>query len=331
MVDDLLTQAAELRARREPFVLATVVACRRPTAAYPGAKAIIEPSGTFTGWVGGSCAQPIVMREALKALEDGQPRLLRITPDPLPADETQEGVLEFAMPCESQGALEVYIEPSRPRPVLLVIGETPLAQTLARAGSLIDFAVCASDPAATSELFPDAETLLTGLDEVPAQLHANSYVVVATQGQYDEDALAAVIRSDAAYIGLIASKRRADAVFEYLRDQGVESALLERVHCPAGLDLGGVTPQEIALSIVAEMLQIRRSAATAVVQTESSASIAAEALEVRDPVCGMTVEIASARYTSEHDGRHYYFCNVRCQESFQLEPARYLAAPPKPV
>ncbi len=332
MADDLLTQAVELRARREPFVLATVVACRRPTSAYPGAKAIIGAGGTFSGWVGGSCAQPIVVREALKALEDGQPRLLRITPDPPPADETQEGVLEFAMPCESQGALEIYIEPSLPSPELLVIGETPLAQALARAGSLIDFAVCVSDPEATSELFPDAETLLTSLDEVPARLQASSYVVVATQGQYDEDALAAVIRSDVAYIGLIASKRRAEAIFEYLRDQGVESAQLERVRCPAGLDLGGVTPPEIALSIVAEMLEIRRrGTATAVVQAQSSTSTSTKALEALDPVCGMTVEIASARYTSEHGGQHYYFCSVRCQESFQLEPPRYLAAPPKPV
>ncbi len=114
--DDPLGQAVELRAQRKPFVLATVVACRRPTSAYPGAKAIIEAGGAFSGWVGGSCAQPLVLREALAAIEDGQPRLLRISPDPPPGDEAEEGVIELAMPCQSQGALEIYVEPFLPRP-----------------------------------------------------------------------------------------------------------------------------------------------------------------------------------------------------------------------
>lgn len=331
MNDDSLSQAVELRAKGVPFILATVVACRRPTSAYVGAKAIIGGDGAFSGWVGGSCAHPIVVREALKALEDGSPRLLRISPDPPPTDQALEGVLYFDMPCQSQGALEVYIEPFLPRPELLIVGETPLAQALARAGKLMDFAICVSDPGATPERFPDAEVLLDGLKQVPARLGPDSYVVVATQGQYDEQALAAALQGETAYIGLVASRKRAETVFQYLKDEGISSEAISRIRCPAGLDLGGVTPAEIALSIAAEILQVRRQSAkrpgkgtggrTAGRGTEPEAGMA------QDPVCGMTVTIGTARYTSDHGGRTFYFCSASCQDSFQREPERYLTAP----
>ena len=333
MRDDPLSQAVELRARRESFVLATVVACRPPTSAYPGARAIIRPDGAFSGWVGGSCAQPIVVREALKAIDDGRPRLLRIGPEPPPEDQRQDGVLEFAMPCESQGALDIHIEPFLPQPELIVIGETPLAQALARAGSLLDFTVCVSDPGATQELFPDADALLTGLEQLPERITPDSYVVVATQGHYDEDALAAVLRSPSAYVGLVASKRRAEAVFAFLRDKGIDEQAIERVRCPAGLSLGGVTPSEIAFSIAAEMLQVRRqrpavSPATAERAASEAPPIEPAATEASDPVCGMTVEVATARYTARHETQSYYFCSARCSENFQREPERYLASRP---
>ena len=331
MKDDPLSQAVELRAKGEPFVLATVVACRRPTSAYVGAKAIIGGDGGFSGWVGGSCAQPIVVREALKALEDGSPRLLRISPDPPPSDHGLEGVLYFDMPCQSQGALEVYIEPFLPRPELLIVGETPLAQALARAGKLMDFAVCVSDPGAVPERFPDAEVLLDGLEQVPARLGPDSYVVVATQGQYDEHALAAALQGETAYVGLVASRKRAETVFQYLKDEGISSEAIGRVRCPAGLDLGGVTPAEIALSIAAEILQVRRKKAGGPAKGSGGRTAGPgkepEAGVAQDPVCGMSVTIATARLTSEHGGRTFYFCSASCQDSFLREPERYLAAP----
>src|SRR6266702_446600 len=164
MWETFFEQAIQWRAEGEPFVLATVVACQRPTAAYPGAKALIRADGTLIGWVGGSCAQPTVIQEALKALADGKVRLLRISPALQHSAMPQEGVYDFVMTCASQGALEIFIEPFLPRPELLVIGETPVAQALARFGALLDFSVCVSDPAATRERFPDAETLYADLE-----------------------------------------------------------------------------------------------------------------------------------------------------------------------
>ena len=330
MWDDPLSQAVELRAKNEPFVLATVVACRSPTSAYAGAKAIIRRDGTFSGWVGGSCAQPIVVQEALKAMEDGSPRLLRIGMGQPFGDQAQAGVLNFDMPCQSQGALEIYMEPFLPRPELLIFGETPLAQALARAGRLIDFSICVSDPAATSQAFPDADVLLDSLEQVPTRLDSNSYVVVATQGQYDEEALAAALQGEAAYVGLVASTKRAEAVFQYCRDRGIGSKKLQHVRCPAGLSLGAVTPSEIALSIAAEILHVRRQeskgAGKRPKRQNAGSRTDSEAAVARDPVCGMTVTVATARYTLDHEGQTVYFCSAHCQDSFHREPGRYPTA-----
>ena len=211
------------------------------------------------------------------------------------------------------GALEIFVEPFLPRPELLVIGETPVAQALARFGALLDFAVCVSDPAATRERFPDADTLCADLEAVRTRVSPRSYVVVATQGAYDEEALAAVIDTSACYLGLVASGKRAATIFQYLRDKGVQPELLQRVKCPAGLQLSAVTPPEIGFSIMAEILQLRRSKQA--VGGARAAILAADMLSdttavrpdaaVVDPVCGMTVQLAGARYTSAYDGKTF--------------------------
>jgi len=329
MWDTFIEQASRLRIEGEPFALATVVACQPPTSAYPGAKALIRADGTLTGWVGGSCAQPTVLREALKALENGKARLLRISPDVQDSAVPREGVYDFVMTCASQGALEIFVEPFLPRPELIVIGETPVAQTLARCGALLDFIVYVSDPAATRERFPDAATLYTDLRGVRARVSPRSYVVIATQGAYDEEALEAVIDAPACYLGLVASSKRAATILEYLRHKGVRSELLERVKCPAGLQLGAVTPPEIGFSIMGEILQLQRSTVGKAADPARAAASAANAMpatEAVDPVCGMTVQVAGARYTSAYQGKTLHFCSVRCKESFDCEPEHYLAS-----
>ena len=200
MFDDLLDQAAALRDQAKPFVLATVVACKPPTSAKPGSKAIVQADGGFKGWVGGSCAQPLVTQEALKVLQDGQPRLLLLAPDP-EADLQLEGTVTIPMKCQSEGTLAISLEPFLPKPQLLVIGQSPMARSLTTLGKDLGFYVCACDPAATEELFPDAEVLVEDLEAIREQIRPRSYIVVATMGHYDEDALNAVVGSEARYIG----------------------------------------------------------------------------------------------------------------------------------
>jgi len=317
---DYLDKAFSLQKEGQPFALATVVRAERPTSAKAGAKAIVTTDGALTGWVGGSCAQPTVIREALKALQDGQPRFVRLCPPEKLGRGAQDSIIEVALTCISGGTLEVYIEPHLPKPQLVVISHLPIAEALATLGKGLHYSVTVLGLDATPNRFPQADLVLDRLDFSQISLTTPTYVVVATHGNYDEEALGWALGAEAAYVALVASPKRAEAVLQYLRETGVPEARLARLKCPAGLDIGASTPEEIALSILAEIVQLRRRAPMAVVET-SRRLVSTEAI---DPVCGMTVEIATARYVAAHAGQTYYFCSAGCKRSFEKEPEKYL-------
>jgi len=312
MSDDLLLLAAELRRHGEPFALATVVRCERPTSAKPGAKALIRQDGTVTGWVGGACAEPVVVREALSALEDGRARLVGLVGEGGREPGRTEGILHLPMTCHSGGTLEIYVEPFLPKALLVLIGHGPVVETLAALGrhTGYDVTVLAADRLAHE---------LDALVLTPA-----SAVVVATHGDLDEAALARVLATPAGHVSLVASRRRAGVIVESLERLGVPRERIERLKAPAGLDIGAVTPEEIAVSILAEIIQRRRS------RTEEPAPPEAAGLhlpvQARDPVCGMSVQIEAARYRSEWGGATVYFCCHRCKETFDSDPPRYATA-----
>jgi xanthine dehydrogenase accessory factor len=297
---DFLTRAYELARRGEPFALATVVRCERPTSAKPGAKALVHADGTVSGWIGGSCAEPLVVREGLAALRDGQPRLVSLVGPDGRSLGPREGVQEHAMSCHSGGTLEIYIEPVLPREQLVLLGGGPVVETLVRLAEAVGFEVATMD----------AEG---GLGAVG--IRPGAWVVVATHGRFDEDALAHALGSEARYVSLVASPKRAAAVREALQARGVAPDGLARLKAPAGLDLGAVTPEEIAVSILAEIVQQRRSARPDV---EPAARAATEA---RDPICGMLVEIATAVHRSAVRGETVYFCCRHCKDTFDRNPA----------
>jgi xanthine dehydrogenase accessory factor len=296
---DLLSLAASLRERDEPFVLATVVRCERPTSAKPGAKALIRADGAMTGWVGGACAEPVVVREALAALRDGQPRLVSLVGETGRPAGRVEGIRELPMTCHSGGTLEIYVEPYLPKPLLVLIGHGPVVDTLAALGRAVDYTVTVrdADPRA-----------LDGLALTP-----RASVVVATHGEVDEGMLERVLDTGAGYVSLVASRKRAAAVVESLRGRGVPVARLGRLKAPAGLDIGAVAPAEIAVSILAEIIQHHRSEKSAPAEPSPRAA-AAEAI---DPICGMTVDVATARYRSDAGGETVYFCCRQCQDAFE--------------
>ncbi|HLF28253.1 MAG TPA: XdhC family protein [Anaerolineae bacterium] len=314
----MLKRALELQEAGQPFAFATVVRAEKPTSAKPGANAIVTADGALTGWIGGSCAQPSVVREALKALQDGQPRLVRLCPPEQLGRLPQEGVVEVTLTCISGGALEVYIEPHLPPPHLVAIGHLPIAEALTRLAKNLGYEVTAMGLDLTRERFSHADHLLDRLDFSQLTSGAQTYIVVATHGNYDEEALEGALRTDAAYVALVASKKRAEAVMQYLREVGLPEERLTRLKYPAGVDIGAATPEEIALSILAEIVQVRRRAPQAA-QPQTPSLAPAEAI---DPVCGMTVEIATARYTADYLGQVYYFCSAGCKRSFQKEPER---------
>jgi xanthine dehydrogenase accessory factor len=364
MLNDYLATAHALSAAGRPFVIATVVRAEAPTSAKAGAKAIITADGGLDGWVGGSCTQPTVVRESLKALADGAPRFLRMCP-PEQMLGQRPGMTEVVLHCISGGTLEIYLEPHLPPPHILAIGHLPVVEALAALGSAMNFRVTVIGENAQAAQFPGAAQVLAydlGLDaEHLSQLVTLSdqtYVLVASHGNYDEPALEAALRSPAAYVGLVASRKRRDAVLDYLRGSGLGESELARLRCPAGLDLGAVTPDEIALSILAEIVNLRRrpteqttedggrktasdKSPSSVLRRSSSGplSLPDSILAMRpaeiptpgpgealDPVCYMLVDIASAKYQTDYQGQTHYFCAPACKRSFDKNPQPFLDA-----
>ena len=308
---ELLALAAELHRAHRPFVMATVVWSRSPTSGKSGSTAIIEPDGTMHGWIGGACAEPAVIREARRVMNDGTGRLMYLGPAEELDGAGRDGILTVPIACASEGALEVYMEPVLPQPHVVVMGGSPAVATLAGLIEVLDWRVTV-----VSDADPAGE--LGGLD-----LDVGGAVVVASQGHYDEPALEAALATKAGYIGLIASQRRAETVLGYLRDRGSSDEDLSRVRVPAGLDLGHIEHREIAVAILAELVQLRASGELG---AKEASPVAEAALEAIDPVCRMTVEIASARWSSDFAEVTYYFCSAGCQQSFEMAPAEFVGA-----
>ena len=304
---DVFAAAARLYRDGVPFVLATVVRAERPTSARPGAKAIVTGDGAFRGFVGGTCVKPAVRRESLRALADGAPRLLRISPDSPPEGiEAEEGVLEEHMACVSGGALDIHLEPYLPSRRLLLAGSSPIVESLAALGEALGMEVRTAE---TAENLNDAAE--------------GAFVVVAGHGEGEWETLkAALTAGRARYVGLVASPRRATAVRERLVGMGVAETDVGRLRSPAGLDIGAETPGEIALSILAQIVEERQAPER---PETASAEPAAPAVGISldappddlavDPICGMSVSRDSP-HRVESGGQTWWFCCAGCAETF---------------
>ena len=329
MYDEIFSQAWKLLSEGTPFATAVVTRSEKPTSARPGDKAAITASGVMHGWIGGSCAQPTVIEQAMKALADGEPRLIHLSTDP-ENQAARDGLVELPITCYSGGTLEIYIELQLPRPRLMIVGGLPVAQALARLGKALNYHVIAVDPDTAGESIPEANETLNEIGEMAARITPLTYIVVASHGHYDELALEHALRSTAAYVALVASKTRAASVLEYLAAQGLEESELARPKYPAGLDIQAVRGDEIALSIMAEIVQRRRNSDRIDISEllgEGDMVLEAAPAEAIDPVCGMTVQIEGALYTHEYGGQNYYFCAAGCLQMFAGDPEKYLERP----
>jgi xanthine dehydrogenase accessory factor len=304
---DVIDQAAELSRRGQEFALATVVWRQGPSSGQQGSRAIVTAAGQLYGWIGGACAEPVVIREAARVIEQRQPRLLLLgTPEQF-GQAVPDGIVVVPISCQSEGALEVYIEPVIPTPSLTIVGRSPMAHTLCDLARALGW----------------RSELRDGSEFSSADLDARSIVVVATQGHGDEEAIEQAVQAFPAFVGLVASHRRGEAVLGYLAERGVPEHLLDRVKVPVGLDLGHTSHREIAVAVLAELVQLRASGALA---PEGLADVSAPARtsEAPDPVCGMTVPADKAHHPVKHDGLTRYFCCVGCRDSFVADPGAYL-------
>ena len=292
----VIEQAAELSRQGTAFALATVVWRKGPSSSQLGSRAIITADGELHGWIGGACAEPAVIREAQQVISSGAAKLLLLgSPEQF---ASTEGMAVVPISCQSEGALEVYIEPVLPVPHLVVIGRSPMAQTL------VDLARALGWRA----------DLIDGADFTSADADVQSLVVVATQGHNDEGVLESAVAARPAYLGLVGSRKRGAAVLGYLADRGLPKADLDRVRVPAGLDLGSTLHPEIAVAILAELVQLRAAGALAT-------DAAVPAVESTDPICGMTVTAGPEGLPLERNGVTYYFCCAGCRQTFEDQPA----------
>jgi xanthine dehydrogenase accessory factor len=282
---DLLERAAALRHERRPFVLATVVRSVRPASARPGDRALLLGGVKPIGWVGGGCVHTAIEREAAQALADAKPRLVRLSPTP----REEDGVINYPMTCHSGGTLEIYLEPVLPAPDLVILGESPVAEALASLAEPLGFRV------------------LSALEDIAS---SDAWVVAAAMSN-DEDhpAVRQALGCGVRYVAMVASRRRTEALVAELRAEGYTEEAIARLKAPAGLDIGASTTAEIALSILAEIVQRRRAA-------HVSFAAYSPTVVATDPVCGMEVDIGSARWTAEKGGQLYYFCAPACRRAF---------------
>lgn len=361
MNKQLLERAAELAQRGESFVFAVVVRREPYSSAQQGDSAIITADGSYHGWLGGNCTRPQVLREAAQALLDGKPRLIALSPEP--ELHVRIGVTPLPMTCHSGGTVDIFLEPVLAAPRLVVFGVSPVARAVAQLGKAMGYLVDVVDPDAHPAELPHADRVFTDL--AAAELRAGAAIasaVVASMGEHDEDAVTAALAMRPAYLGVVASRKRFAVLRETLIDRGISAHALDAIRSPAGLDLGGRQPEEVALSILAEIVQLKHAAragaqpgtqprpqpaaAPAAFHAASATRLpviaggpaaaasppadaptlgsAAAPTTAIDPVCHMTVTVATARHVGTWDGRTWYFCNPRCKDKFLADPTRYL-------
>ena len=261
---DILDAISSRKAQRQPFALATVVRTVAATAAKAGAKAVILPDGTISeGWIGGGCARAAVLKAAREALADGKPRLVSVQPPDalqdqgIPAGEERNGVRFAKNMCPSQGTMDIFVEPVLPRPQLVICGASPVAIAIADLGRRVGFDITVCAPAGDQAAFGDVERRIEGY-ALPVMESGARFIVVSTQGRNDEAALQAALSVEADYVAFVGSRKKADALKEALAERGFTSESLAKLKAPAGLDLGAITPEEIAVSIIAEIVAGRR-------------------------------------------------------------------------
>lgn len=309
---EILAEAARLAGRGEPFALATVVRRTPPSSARPGARALITADGRMRGWLGGSCLDPVVRREAAGALAEGKPRLVVFAPDP--GSEERPGTRVHPMTCHSGGTVEIHVDPVRPEPTLELYGDSPVVRALAEMAPAAGFRVRVTEEPGDG-----------GDDDPAAGAAGDRWAVVATMGEWDDDAVRRAVERGAAYVGLVASPRRAAELRGRL---GLEDE--DRLVSPAGLDLGAREPGEIAVTVLAEVIGRRRVGETAEERGTSGPAASTPAdgsgATALDPVCGMEVEVAGARHRASHGDEEFVFCCAGCREAFLRDPEGVLSS-----
>ncbi|MEM8893477.1 MAG: XdhC family protein [Bacteroidota bacterium] len=321
--DQLTDELEKLKAENKPAAMAVVVRREAPSSGKPGDKAIITTDGDVKGWIGGGCTKGIVIKEALESINQGSPRLVRI----LPADNLSDaaGVKNYKMTCMSGGSVEVYIEPIMQTTQLYIFGRSHIAKALCQLANASGYKVHMVSDLADDGMFESASSISTLKDFDKDKQLNNDYVVVCTQGEDDASSLATAINANPKYLGFVSSRKKANSLFLGLKRDGVPFETLSKIKTPAGIDINAKTPEEVAVSILAEIIQLKRSD-----DNGGQNDVIGESDQLQEdlyinPVCKIPVQKSTAKYVVEHKGESVYFCCDGCKESFEKEPEVYMS------
>jgi xanthine dehydrogenase accessory factor len=334
MFDEHIHKIDELQKKNEPFAIATVVWRAEPSSGKSGDKAIIDKKGEITGWVGGGCVRGIVLKEADDAIRSGKTRLVKIGQSVSPGQK--EGIVEYKMTCQSEGSLDVFIEPVLPAVHLVVMGKSVIAKALVRLGKAIGYRVTAVATDVRPDTFEKVDELITRISLDQVKTGSLSFIVVCTQGEGDEDALKEALRLHGPYVGFVASRKKKAAVFAHLVQEGADPQKLAAVRSPAGIDINAKKPDEVAISILAEIIQVRNGLSVVSAEEGSPTNLARETNLAGpsdwrpepkfyiNPVCGIPVDINNPRHVIDYKGEQVYFCCDGCKIKFEESPEKYM-------
>ncbi len=310
----------ELNNQRIKYAQATIVRRQIPCSSRLGDSAIILEDGTLHGWIGGGCTKGIVLKEGLESINTNKPQFIRISPSP--QEDSMPNTKYYTMTCQSGGSVDVFIQPVVPKPQIVIFGHSHIALALAKLSLAMDYMVTAVHPEASSELYGDLQALNLVTHFDPDSITHNSYIVVCTQGYGDEVALEQAIKTENPYIAFVASRRKANAIYATLRERGITFEQLKKVKTPAGLDINAKLPEEVAISILAQIIKDIRNPKVAPTG-EKIAQFNSEEYYL-NPVCKIPIQKASAKHIINHEGTQVYFCCDGCKIKFEAEPAKYL-------
>lgn len=321
-----------LRTEQMPFATVTVIYRQAPSSGKMGDKAIVDARGQMRGWIGGGCVQGIAIKEAREALRSSSARWVRVG-NSLEKNEDQH-IKTYKMSCHSQGEVHMFVEPVLPPPHLVVMGTSEIAKALVHLSKAIGYRVTACGRDADLQTFGKVDSLITQLKLDSVDITPHTYVVVATQGKGDEEALTQASMSKAGFVGFLASRKKMERMREYLAKENVDKQNIEAIRCPIGIDIQAKEPNEVAVSILAEIIEYKQthpvdySTYSPKAKTTTPTPTAVEAVATDyyiNPVCGVPVDTAHPKHVVEHRGEKVYFCCDGCKVKFEKEPDAYVA------
>jgi xanthine dehydrogenase accessory factor len=325
MLDQFLKDVEQFKKKNEPFALALVVRRDAPSSGKVGDKAVINKYGEIIGWVGGGCVKGILVKEAGDAMRTGMARLVKIGKSVNPSN--QEGVMEYKMTCQSEGTVEVFIEPVLPAPHLVIIGQSAIAKALVKLAGFAGYRITAVAQDANLKTFDKVDELITQLNLSQVKTTEASFIVVATQGEGDEKALTEALQKQRAYLGFVASRKKMPSIVAYLESSGVGKTAIDAITSPAGINIHAKKPEEVAISIMAQIVEVKNTMSTAAgfENFETIKEDGGKAPEYYiNPVCGVPVDKNNPKHVVEYNNEKIYFCCDGCKVKFDAEPEKYM-------